>query len=95
MERLMEFAASVPDFRRTGKGNFRHKLSDILVLIILGRASNCSDRPGIIAFGKHNLRKFRLRGMLKNGVPSEPTLFRVEQGLNEHCLAERMSEFMD
>ena len=95
MERLMEFAVSVPDFRRTGKGNFRHKLSDILVLIILGRASNCCDRPGIIAFGKHNLRKFRSMGMLRNGVPSEPTLFRVEQGLDEHCLAERMSEFMD
>ena len=95
MERLVEFAASVPDFRRTGKGNIRHKLSDILVLTILARASKCSGRTEIIEFGRHNLRKFRSMGMLKNGVPSEPTLCRVEQGMDDLCLAEKMSAFMD
>lgn len=95
MGRLMEFAESVPDFRRTGKGNIRHKLSDILVLIILGRSSKCTGRSEIIEFGRHNLRRFRSMGMLKNGVPSEPTLCRVEQGMDELCLAERMSAFMD
>lgn len=30
--RLTEFASSVPDFRRTGRGNIRHKLSDIIIL---------------------------------------------------------------
>ena len=95
MERLVEFAASVPDFRRTGKGNIRHRLSDILVLTVLARASKCSGRAEIIEFGRHNLRKFRSMGMLKNGVPSEPTLCRVEQGMDDLCLAEKMSAFMD
>ena len=95
MERLVEFAASVPDFRRTSKGNIRHRLSDILVLTILARASKCSGRAEIIEFGRHNLRKFRSMGMLKNGVPSEPTLCRVEQGMDDLCLAEKMSAFMD
>lgn len=71
MGRLIEFAASVPDFRRTAKGNIRHKLSDMLVLIVLGRMSGCVRRMDIIEFGNHNLRKFRSMGLLKNGVPSE------------------------
>lgn len=35
MERLIEFASSVPDFRRTDKGNHRRRLDDILILIVL------------------------------------------------------------
>ena len=37
LERLMNFAASVPDFRRCDKGNIRHRLNDIIILMILGR----------------------------------------------------------
>jgi len=33
-------------------------------------------------------------GMLRNGVPSEATLCRIDQGIDELCLAERMSEFI-
>ena len=33
----MDFATSVPDFRRAGKGNIRHCLADIIMLMILGR----------------------------------------------------------
>ena len=38
LEQLMNFADSVPDFRRGDKGNFRYCLSDIIILMILGRA---------------------------------------------------------
>ena len=78
MERLIDFASSVPDFRRLGKGNIRHKLSDIIILMIFARASKCVGRSEIIEFGRHNLNKFLKLGMLKNGVPSEATLCRVE-----------------
>ena len=30
-----------------------------------------------------------------NGVPSEPTLCRVEKGIDSLCMAERMTDFMD
>ena len=50
-------------------------------------------RTEIIEFGRHNLKKFRQLGMLKNGVPSEATLCRVEHGIDELALAERMQEF--
>ncbi len=91
---VVDFADSVPDFRRTNKGNLRHKLSDIIVLIILGRLSKCVGRPEIIEFGRHNLLRFRSMGMLRNGVPSEATLYRIDQGIDELCLAEKMSEFI-
>lgn len=92
-DRLMDFASSVPDFRRTHSGNFRHRLEDIIMLMVLARASKCVGRADIIEFGRHNLNKLRKLGMLGKGVPSEPTLSRVENGINDLDLADRMQEF--
>jgi predicted transposase YbfD/YdcC len=47
----------------------------------------------MIDFGNQNLRKFQSMNMLKNGVPSEPTLCRVENGIDSTELANRMAEF--
>lgn len=91
----MDFASSVPDFRRTDKGHIKHKLDDMLILIVLARASKCVGRAEIIEFGRHNLKKFHSMGMLANGVPSEPTLCRVAQGVDEHLLAGRLAAFAD
>lgn len=91
--KLKEFSSSVPDFRRADKGNIRHRLDDIIMLMILARASKCVGRTEIIEFGRHNLNKFRKLGMLKNGVPSEATLCRVEHGIDAPALADRMREF--
>ena len=63
----MNFAASVPDFRRCDKGNLRHRLRDIIILMILGRTCGHVGRSDIMEFGNHNLNKFRKMGMLKNG----------------------------
>lgn len=89
----MEFASSVPDFRRLGKGNIKHCLDDSIMLLMLGRAYGCVGRADIIEFGRHNLNKFRKIGMLLNGVPSEATLCRIENGMDETALADRMQEF--
>ena len=94
LEKLVNFASSVPDFRRLNKGNICHKLPDIIILIILGRASQHIGRSAIIEFGKHNLKKFRKLGMLKNGVPSEATLCRIENGIDDLALADKMQEFV-
>lgn len=95
LSRLMDFASSVPDFRRTGKGNIRHKLADVIFLMILARLSSHVARADIIEFGIHNLGKFQKMGLLKNGVPSEPTLCRIENGINEHAFADKMQEFAE
>ena len=95
LDSLVHFAASVPDFRRSDKGNIRHRLADIIMLMILGRASGHVGRADIIEFGSHNLNKFRKMGMLRNGVPSESTLCRVEHGIDDPTMADRMQEFAD
>lgn len=52
MKHLREFVTSVPEYRRNGKGNFKHKLEDILMLVILGRLSKCITKTEILEFGK-------------------------------------------
>lgn len=84
---------SVPDFRRTDKGNIRHRLEDIIMLMVLARASKCVGRAEIIEFGRHNLNKLRKIGMFRNGVPSEATLCRMENGINNLAMADSMQEF--
>ena len=94
LNRLMDFAFSVPDFRRTDKGNIRHVLGDIIILMVFARMSKCDRRADMIEYGKHNLHKFQSMNLLKNGVPSEPTLCRVENGIDDSGLADRMAEFI-
>lgn len=94
LERLMNFAFSIPDFRRTDRGNIRHRLGDIIMLMIFARMSKCCGRADIIEFGKHNLKKLQSIGLLSNGVPSEPTLCRVEDGIEELGFARQMASLM-
>ncbi|PWB03390.1 ISAs1 family transposase, partial [Duncaniella muris] len=93
LEELRSFASSVPDFRRLDKGNIRHRLDDIIMLMILGRIAGCIGRAEILEFGRYNLNKLHKMGMLKNGVPSEATLCRVENGINDTGMADRMQQF--
>lgn len=93
MKHLREFAKSVPDYRRTGKGNHRHKQEDVLLLVILGRLGKCVTRPGVIRFGNRHLKRFRALGLLLHGVPSEPTLCRIFKHIDDETMSNRMSEF--
>lgn len=92
---MLEFSSSVPDFRRTDKGNLRHKLGDILTLMILGRLCGHTVRADIIEFGKFNLKRFQRMGMLLGGVPSEPTFCRVENSIDDTLMAGAMQRFSD
>lgn len=92
-DELRGFAYSIPDFRRQGRGNIRHILGDIIILMVLARMSKCVSRADIIEFANHNLKKFQSMGMLKLGVPSEPTLCRVDYGINALGFAQKMAEF--
>lgn len=94
LERLFDFASSVTDFRRTDRGNIRHKLKDILLIEIMARISGCKRRADIIEFGWHNLTRFQSMGLLMNGVPSEPTLCRIEKSIDDKVMADRMKEMM-
>ncbi|PWB05559.1 hypothetical protein C5O25_12660 [Paramuribaculum intestinale] len=93
LNRLMNFARSVPDFRRSDKGNIQHRLADIIILMILARECGCVGRADIMEFGRLHLNKFHRLGILRNGVPSESTLCRAEIGINDHAMADRMQDF--
>lgn len=95
MSRLLDFASSVPDFRRRSKGNIRHKLSDVIVLMIFARMSKCVARAEIREYGLRHLDKFRKMGLLRNGVPSEPTLCRIECGIDDLAFADKMRLFAE
>ena len=93
LEKMLNFASSVPEFRRTGKGNLRHKLGDIVMLLMLASLSKCGSRADILYFGKHYINKFQSMGLLKNGIPSEATLCRVDNGLDDIGFSDQMSKF--
>lgn len=95
LERLADFALTVPDFRRTDKGNIRHRLKDIIILMILARLAGQVGRADIIEFGRYNLSKLRKMGLLRNGIPSESTLCRVENGIDAPVMADMMRTFIE
>ena len=92
---LRKFVSSVPEYRRTSQGNFKHKLEDILMLVILGRLSKCITRAEILQFGKRHLKRLQVKGVFQYGLPSEATLCRVFQCIDDEKMAERMSAFAD
>ena len=92
---LRKFVSSVPEYRRTSRGNFKHKLEDILMLVILGRLSKCITRAEILQFGKRHLKRLQSKGLFPYGLPSEATLCRVFQSIDDEKMADRMSAFAE
>ncbi len=95
MTHLRKFVSSVPESRRTSRGNFKHKLEDILMLVILGRLSKCITRAEILQFGKRHLKRLQAKGLFPYGLPSEATLCRVFQSIDDEKMADRMSAFAE
>ena len=95
MTHLRKFVSSVPEYRRTSRGNFKHKLEDILMLVILGRLNKCITRAEILEFGKHHLKRLQAKGLFTYGLPSEATLCRVFQSIDDEKMADRMSAFTE
>ena len=95
MTHLRKFVSSVPEYRRTIRGNFKHKLEDILMLVILGRLSKCITRAEILQFGKRHLKRLQSKGLFPYGLPSEATLCRVFQSIDDEKMADRMSAFAE
>ena len=95
MTHLRKFVSSVPEYRRTSRANFKHKLEDILMLVILGRLSKCITRAEILQFGKRHLKRLQSKGLFPYGLPSEATLCRVFQSIDDEKMADRMSAFAE
>ena len=93
-EKLDRLVRSVTDHRRSGKGNFRHKLPDMLYLVCAARLGGSHTRKEIVVYGEEHLEELRSEfGILDNGVPSEPTLHRMEKGIDSDEFSRLYSEF--
>lgn len=93
MKHLREFVYSILEYRRTNKENFKHKLEDILMFVILDRLSKCIPKAIIIQFSKHNLKRLQSIGILLCGPPLEAMLCRVFQGIDDEEMTIRVYAF--
>lgn len=48
-----------------------------------------------IEFGKHNLKSFRKLEILANGIPSEASLCRMEEGNDDQVMANQLQVFAE
>lgn len=84
----MEFLAGIPDPRRTNRGDFKYPLPDVMVMLCLGRLCGRVSRRDIISFTEAHLDTLQSRlGILEKGCPSEPTLCRLEKGIDPDAMA--------
>ena len=65
------------------------------MLVVLARLSKCVTRAEIIQFGKHNLKRLHSMGILRKGIPSEPTLCRVFNSIDDETMAGCMAIFTE
>lgn len=75
MEELMEWMEYIEDRRQ--KAKVRHKLKDILVIVLFATLADADDWVEIELFGKLHLEYLRKYIKLENGVPSHDTIARV------------------
>ena len=93
-KKLDRLVKSVTDHRRSGKGNYRHKLPDMLFLVCIARLAGCLTRKEIIAYGEAHLEELQsVFGILENGIPSEATLCRMEKSIDSEEFSRLYSEF--
>ena len=95
MTHLRTFVSSVLEYRRTSRGNFKHKLEGYTHACNIGRLSKCITRAEILQFGKCHLKRLQAKGLFPYGLPSEATLCRVFQSIDDEKMADRMSAFAD
>ena len=93
LERLIELFEDVPDPRRPG-GNIRHKLVDLLVIILLGVISSCETWIEIedYAHAKYEWPKTFLE--LPGGIPSNDTYRRLMERLRPDKLEEAYRQWV-
>jgi hypothetical protein len=84
---IKEFIASLPDHRR-GQGQ-RHKLGDVVTMVIMAILSGHQGLKGFARFAKSNEEELTRVLQLKHGVPCFFTFRSILKGLNEELLSKR------
>jgi predicted transposase YbfD/YdcC len=69
--------SQVSEPRRTGRGNFRHQLHDILLLVVSAVLCGMDEWEQITDFGSEQQHWLRKYGSFYHGIPSHDTVNRV------------------
>lgn len=88
MIEFIEYVKQIDDPRQQGK--VRHKLSDIILLVILGTLVDANTWVKIADFAKHYRSELEPYLSLENGTPSHDTIQRVMGMLNPRVTAHLM-----
>jgi predicted transposase YbfD/YdcC len=85
----------VEDPRRTVKGNFRHELTDIILLVISAVICGANDWEEIEMFGENQLPWLTKHGSFANGIPSHDTINRVISSIDPNQFSECFSSWIN
>lgn len=75
MQELLDWMEYLEDGRQQNK--VRHRLKDILVIVLFATLANADDRVEIAMFANYYQDYFRKYIALENGIPSHDTIGRV------------------
>ena len=94
---LSKYFYNLEDPRRTDKGNLRHRLSDILLLVLSAVLCRCQEWDEILLFGDQEIDWLKKHGSFENGIPSKDTLRRFFSALDpenfQACFVQWISTF--
>ena len=93
MEELMEWIEYIEDVRQARK--VRHKLKDILVIVLFATLSNADDWVEMALFAKQYQDYLRKYIELKNGIPSHDTINRVMGLLSPEILQQLYGKWQE
>ena len=93
MEKLLEWMEYMEDVRQTSK--VRHKLKDILVIVLFATLTNADDWVGMQMFALAYEDYLKQYIELKNGVPSHDTISRVMGMLSSEVLQQLYNKWQE
>ena len=93
MEELLNWMEYIEDVRQARK--VRHKLKDILVIVLFATLANADDWVEMELFAKEYQDFLRKYIELKNGIPSHDTLNRVMGMLSPEVLQQLYSKWQE
>lgn len=88
--------SKIEEPRRKSKGNYRHELTDIILLVISAVISGASEWEEIEMFGRSQRQWLTQYGSFSNGIPSHDTINRVISSIEpdqfSNCFSSWISE---
>ena len=90
IEKLKEGIKNIREPRRTGYGNIRHKLEDIIIIGLCTAICGGENFAGMGAFGKSRQEYLAKFLELPNGIPDSDTFRRVFEKIDPSELSTRL-----